>query len=74
MERRGFSRAALIAVVDVLRSGAELPKARRDQSLQGAWKDWRVCHIQPDWLLIYKATDTDVLLARTGTHAELFGN
>jgi mRNA-degrading endonuclease YafQ of YafQ-DinJ toxin-antitoxin module len=33
---------------------------------------WRECHIQSDWLLIYKATNTEVLLARTGTHADLF--
>jgi mRNA interferase YafQ len=35
-------------------------------------KGWRECHIQPDWLLIYKTTDTEVLLGRTGTHADLF--
>lgn len=30
------------------------------------------CHIEPDWLLIYKLTQYEVRLARTGTHADLF--
>jgi mRNA interferase YafQ len=51
---------------------AELPEARRDHPLKGEWKGWRECHIQPDWLLIYRTTETEVLLARTGTHADLF--
>ena len=33
----------------------------------------RECHIQPDWLLIYYQTDTELYLYRTGTHADLFG-
>ena len=51
-----------------------LPTARRDHPLKGEWKGWRECHVEPDWLLIYKTTDTEVMLARTGTHADLFGN
>ena len=35
---------------------------------------WRECHIEPDWLLIYSTNDDEVLLARTGTHADLFGS
>ena len=38
------------------------------------WVGHRECHIQPDWLLIYRIED-DVLvltLARTGTHSDLF--
>jgi YafQ family addiction module toxin component len=49
------------------------PKARRDHPLKGIWKGWRECHVQPDWILIYKMTDAEVLLGRTGTHADLFG-
>jgi mRNA interferase YafQ len=74
VERRGYKRALLETVVDALRRGEEVPMARRDHPLKGEWKGWRECHIQPDWLLIYKATDTEVRLARTGTHADLFDN
>jgi mRNA interferase YafQ len=62
IERRNYDRA-----------GESLPRARRDHPLKGEWKGWRECHVQPDWLLIYKATDAELMLARTGTHADLFG-
>ena len=71
--RRSYDLALLGNVLNALREG-HLPAARRDHPLKGEWKGWRECHIEPDWLLIYKATETDVLLARTGTHADLFGN
>ena len=71
--RGNFDRALLEAVVDALRAGEPLPPGRRDHLLKGEWKSWRECHIQPDWLRIYQATNNEVLLARTGTHADLFG-
>ena len=30
------------------------------------------CHIEPDWLLIYKIDGGDLPLVRTGTHSGLF--
>ena len=72
--KRGYDRALLDAVIDILRNDAPLPEARRDHLLKGEWKGWRECHIGPDWLLIYRTTDDEVLLARSGTHADLFGN
>ena len=71
--KRGYNRAQLDVVIDALRQGEQLPPARRDHPLKGEWKSWRECHIQPDWLLIYKTTADELLLARTGTHADLFG-
>ena len=53
-----------------------LPSKNKDHALLGRWCGYRECHIQPDWLLIYRI-ENDVLvltLARTGTHSELFGN
>ena len=61
-------------MVDTLRKDEQLPIARRDHPLKGQWKGWRECHVQPDWLLIYITSTTEVLLARTGTHADLFGS
>ena len=37
-------------------------------------KGYRDCHIEPDWVLIYKLTDDELRLARTGTHTDLFDN
>lgn len=47
----------------------------KDHALTGTWIGHRECHIQPDWLLIYRL-ENDLLvltLARSGTHSDLFG-
>jgi mRNA interferase YafQ len=49
-----------------------LPASNRPHRLKGEWKGYSECHVGPDWLLIYKVTDDEVRLARTGTHADLF--
>lgn len=67
--KRGYSLDLIIAVINLLIHDQPLPPARRDHPLKGAWKGYRECHIEPNWLLIYKATDDEVLLAATGTHA-----
>ena len=72
ISKRRCDLAKLVAVTDLLRNGQPLPLARRDHPLKGGWQDFRECHIEPDWLLIYQITDEHVVLARTGTHADLF--
>lgn len=63
---------------DIIRKLAKceaLPEKNRDHALTGNWVGHRECHIQPDWLLVYRIED-DVLvltLARSGTHSDLFG-
>ena len=74
VSKRHYDRALLDAIVDLLRHAQPLPKSARDHQLKGEWLGCHECHIQPDWLLIYEATTTEVILTRTGTHADLFGN
>jgi mRNA interferase YafQ len=62
----------LYEIVNLLRCGEKLPVKNRNHKLQGSFKNYWECHIEPDWLLIYKKTKTHVILARTGTHADLF--
>lgn len=62
-------------IIRTLSRGELLPEQNKDHALTGDWVGHRECHIQPDWLLIYRIED-DVLvltLARTGTHSDLFG-
>ena len=62
-------------IIRTLSRGESLPEQNKDHALTGDWVGHRECHIQPDWLLIYRIED-DVLvltLARTGTHSNLFG-
>jgi mRNA interferase YafQ len=44
----------------------------KDHPLVGGYSGARECHIESDWLLIYERTDTELVLIRTGTHADLF--
>lgn len=72
--KRGCDLALLNSIVDRLAQGETLPAKHRDHSLTGDYIGFRECHIQPDWLLIYR-TEEEVLmlfLMRTGTHADLF--
>lgn len=62
-------------IIRALSRGDTLPERNKDHALSGDWIGHRECHIQPDWLLIYRIED-DILiltLARTGTHSDLFG-
>lgn len=62
-------------IIRALSRGETLPEKNKDHALFGNWIGHRECHIQPNWLLIYRIED-DVLvltLARTGTHSDLFG-
>jgi mRNA interferase YafQ len=63
----------LRVVIELLVQGNDLPSINRDHLLIGKYKDFRECHIEPDWLMIYKLTPTELILVRTGSHSELFG-
>ena len=62
----------LRVLLSLLIQGKPLPPEYQDHPLKGNWKGYRDVHIEPDWLLIYKADDNNLWLARTGTHAEIF--
>ena len=72
--KRGCDLALLNSIVDRLAQGETLPAKHRDHSLTGDYIGFRECHIQPDWLLIYRTEEEALMLflMRTGTHADLF--
>ncbi|MBO4323664.1 MAG: type II toxin-antitoxin system YafQ family toxin [Clostridia bacterium] len=74
--KRGCDISELQKVITLLAKEQPLPQKYRDHALINSkdYKNVRECHIEPDWLLIYKI-DGDRLvlkLIRTGTHADLF--
>ncbi len=73
LQRQGKALSRLKTVIKALAAQEPLPEQRRDHTLAGNWKGFRECHIQPDWLLIYRIEGEELQLARTGSHAELFG-
>ncbi len=62
----------LLEIVTLLISKKSLPAKNRNHKLQGEYNDFWECHIEPDWLLIYKKTKDVIILSRTGTHTDLF--
>lgn len=72
MERRGKEIAKLRGVMTQLIEEQTLSERLRDHSLIGNWRGRRECHIEPNWLLIYKLEEREIIFERTGTHADLF--
>ena len=63
------------AVRDILVLDKTIPGKYRDHPLKGEWSDHRECHIEADWLLIYrveKKTNDRVVFVRMGSHSDLF--
>ena len=71
-QKRNCNMRLLQQAINTLRTPASLPAKNRDHNLTGNYMGFRECHIAPDWLLIYKQTDNELLLDRTGTHSDLF--
>lgn len=71
-KKRNYDLSLLYNVVDILRIPAQLSAKNKDHELKGNLVNKRECHIAPDWLLIYRIKDDELILDRTGTHADLF--
>ena len=74
MLKRGVKAALLWNVVSLLRVQSSLPDKYHDHALAGDYAGFRECHILPDWLLVYRIEEGQLILtlARTGTHSDLF--
>ena len=71
-QRRGKDMSKLRELILLLAAGNPLPPQYKDHPLAGEWKHHRDCHLEPDWILIYKIDGDDLYLVRTGTHSDLF--
>ena len=72
MQKRGKNMEKLKRVIHKLVNAEKLEEKFRDHQLKGLLKDCRECHIEPDWLLIYRIDGSELCLVRSGTHADLF--
>ncbi|MBI4672465.1 MAG: type II toxin-antitoxin system YafQ family toxin [Chloroflexi bacterium] len=72
MQRRGKKIDKLKVVLATLINEERLEERYRDHVLSGNYRDRRECHIEPDWLLIYKLLEDSVIFERTGSHSDLF--
>lgn len=73
MVKRGCDLGKLETVIDLLQAEQPLPQQYKDHALSGNWNHYRECHIEPDWLLVYKINKGELVLvlARTGTHSDV---
>lgn len=71
MKKRGKHPGELKKVIGKLVTREKLEKKYNDHELTGNWKGHRDCHIQPDWILIYRIEADTLFLERMGTHSDL---
>jgi len=72
MKKRGKNPDKLKIIIRSLVSEEPLDPIHRDHKLIGNWKGRRECHIESDWLLIYKTELDRIIFERSGTHSDLF--
>jgi mRNA interferase YafQ len=72
MQRRGKDVEKIKTVIVALINNEPLAERYRDHVLVGNYRGRRECHIEPDWLLIYKLVDDEIIFERTGSHSDLF--
>ena len=72
--KRGKDISKLTIALDLLATVGQMPEKYQDHPLKGDMKGYRGCHIEPNWVLVYKIVkDKLVLLAiGTGTHSDLY--
>ena len=74
VKKRGYKLEKFTEVLNLLIEQKPLPEKYKDHQLMGDYADCRECHIEPDWLLIYKIEKEELtlILTRTGSHSDLF--
>ena len=71
-KKRGYDISEFRKVAQLLEKTGTLPEKYKPHKLSGNYKNCWECHIKPDWLLIYQSSPEKLVLARTGSHSELF--
>jgi len=71
-KRRGLNIEKLKEVINRLVCKEPLDPKLKDHFLLGNYVSRRECHIEPDWLLIYKISEQEIIFERTGSHSDLF--
>ena len=72
MLKRGKEKDKIKLVISNLINEEKLDPKYKDHKLIGNYEGRRECHIEPDWLLIYKLEKELIIFERTGTHSDLF--
>lgn len=71
-KKRGKEIKKLKDIMSLLIGKKNLSAKNKDHKLVGNFAEYRECHIESDWLLIYKVKGEYIFFVRTGTHSDLF--
>jgi len=74
MNKQNKDMNRLTEVMNMLINETPLLPKHNNHPLHGDYKNWWECHVEPDWLLIYRIdkTNQQVIFNRTGSHSELY--
>ncbi len=71
-KKLGKSKEKLQVIMEAICCDGDAPEECSPHNLSGNWANYRECHIEPDWLLIYTIEEKYIIFYRTGTHSDLF--
>lgn len=71
-KKRGLDMSKIKDIIEDLINEKPLAAKHKNHKLKGNFVGYWECHIEPDWLLVYKKDDKHIYFARTGTHSDLF--
>jgi len=73
--KQGKDKEKFLKILGILANGESLEEKYKDHSLvdNKYFKNCRECHIEPDWLLVYKYIENELVLflVQTGSHSEV---
>jgi mRNA interferase YafQ len=72
MEKRHKDSDKIIEIMSLVIWGEPLPEKYREHKLSGTYSGYTECHVEGNWLLIYRISEEKVLFLRTGSHSDLF--
>ena len=72
IKKRGKNLEKIKIIIRTLLQGQPLDPIHKDHKLIGNYLGRRECHIESDWLLIYKIEEDQIIFERTGSHSDLF--
>ncbi|MDD4526950.1 MAG: type II toxin-antitoxin system YafQ family toxin [Candidatus Margulisbacteria bacterium] len=72
IEKRKRNVSKIKTIITQLQNQELLETKHKDHKLMGDFEGRRECHIEPDWLLVYKIDKQTIIFERTGTHSDLF--
>ena len=72
LKKQGKDLQKLSVVMQMIEERKKLPPKHKNHHFLGAHNIWD-CHIEGDWILLYKLVENEVIFIRTGSHSEVLG-